>query len=894
MFRRRRDCKWVGCLLWLFTALLGLILVAQIPFVLLFVFDLEVKVPPAITRKASEALSDDGFRVSFSSVTLDKHGTLRFADPKLENDTGRRLLSADQMAVDLFLPSTLLGFPKVDRIEASGIKIWDATGPLGKTDPLATIPSFCVKSEGSLWTVLDFRAELDNLRLAAAGEIRLQDWKGLRWIESGETAGNLEPAIRRLSRFRAQLTRIREPFVRITLPQQSEGNELFRISATAARAELPGEVSLIEDLRFRADFRRVGEMILPGPLVLSARTLRKGTDLQVQRPHLTVVAPDHVVDHWRYDGTRVLLDAERIETAEGDLLHPSLALEVAPDLSLLAGGQVSLFGEPFHFNGRISRNFRTADLEASGLVSIKSLLNHPLIPPEARKPALDFGSGLFLRAETTIDFAEPIPDRIQFSAESTDPLLLEGFEALRAEARGTFHPREADLDVTRLSVDTPDFHLEGRYEHNLRTNQFRFLVDGDFHPSSIDGWMRPWWGIFWADFEVPGPASINLDLSGDWDYRDDRQLFGCFAFETISIKGTPIEKGHARMWSRPYFFELFDLEAYRPEGKLSGSLANLLNWENRETFAYLYDFRSTFHLDAISPFFGEAVADIVKQFDAPEPPEISIRGTVLPEEKNHGDPREKLVIRADTTDPLRYNGILLESLFLEATYSNDSVMVEPIRFGLGDGTGKASVRWSRRNPETGSFKLDYEGGDPAAFVDAIPQLSEATEERFSEKRESKKDRSRNLDFTLECTGDLSDPKSLLGEGSLDLRTPNLANVRLLGILSRISEELPLPLTLGSFEFRRATAEVLLNRGLIEFTDLHLYSPTSRVVASGSYKMKEEEIDFDAKMELMGEVKFPILAQIGMLLNPVGEVFEFRVYGKVDDMKWRLYLDPRSW
>ena len=59
-------------------------------------------------------------------------------------------------------------------------------------------------------------------------------------------------------------------------------------------------------------------------------------------------------------------------------------------------------------------------------------------------------------------------------------------------------------------------------------------------------------------------------------------------------------------------------------------------------------------------------------------------------------------------------------------------------------------------------------------------------------------------------------------------------------------------------------------------------------------MADGTIDFNARMQPLGEVRFPILAQLGNLLNPVGRVFEFRVWGDPYDPDWRLYLDPRSW
>jgi hypothetical protein len=325
-------------------------------------------------------------------------------------------------------------------------------------------------------------------------------------------------------------------------------------------------------------------------------------------------------------------------------------------------------------------------------------------------------------------------------------------------------------------------------------------------------------------------------------------------------------------------------------------MANLLDWNTREDLATIYDFSSTFALDQIDGLFGEEVAKIVAEFSLAAPPELEVEGTLIPGPPGSTDPREELVVRARTDRSLTYRGVSLENLSLEANYANEILRLEPLRFGLGGGEGEgwAIRRGAAANAEHPfSFGLEFRGGSPAAVTAAIPAVAEAVGDRFTADSDDASG-DRKLDFTIECSGDPEAPETLVGEGNIDLHSPNLANVRLLGIFSRISEELPLPITLGSFQFQRARSSFLLNRGLVEFPDLSLHSPSSRLLASGSYEMDDGTVDFDARMNLLGETNFPVLTQLGLLLNPVGRVFEFRVWGPLEDLNWRLYLDPRSW
>jgi len=889
----------MGCLLWLFTALLALLLVVQIPFVLLFALDREVDVPTGIVRRLGVELSSDEYRITFSSATLDKYGIVRFSDPQVRGSNGRRLLTADRISVDLFLPSTLLGFPRIDRIEAINVGLWNPTGPLGAAEPFATALSVAVQKKGADWEIDDFRASLDNLDVAAAGKISEAD---LAILFGGDVDAaavhakdfDLEEWIEMLVAYRSQLSRVRHPFLRADLTGGGDGAASLRLIGTASRVEFPGGFSLVEDCLLQGTLRLDQNPLSSAPLVFSGESLMGTGGVAVEKPLLGIRFPAHIADHWRYDGTVVSIEAGTTSFDGGILEYPTLDLRVNADLSIALLGQASLFDNAFDVEGTIARTFRSASLRIGGVLVVDEVLSHPAAPSEVSEADLDFGEGLFVMASTELNLGEGLPRQISYRVQTLSPINLAGFEAVYADASGTFLPGEKTLDVERLSVETPTFHLNGKYSHHFPTNEFRFLVDGTFHPSAIDGWMRPWWQELWGDFQIPEPAGIDLALEGDWDYRDDRRLFGAISFRNITMQGTPVSRGHARMWSRPYFFELFDLEAYRPEGRAIGSFGNVMNWETRETFAFLYDLQSTFSLDAVSPLLGDRVKEIVDLFQTDVPPELKFSGVILPEESTVGDPREQLIVEARTDAPLSFKGIFLDSLSLSAVYADELTVISPLRFGLGGGIGEATVRWNAAAGDDCSIQLDFSGGCPAEVVRAIPLLAEQTAGRFTDSRTDKNDRSRNLDFAIECSGDPSDPESLFGEGTLDLRTPNLANVRLLGILSRISEELPLPVTIGSFAFNRAEAKFLLNRGLVEFNRFNLHSPSSMVVASGSYDMAEAEVDFDARMELLGGVKIPILAQIGYLLSPVGKVFEFRVFGPVDDMKWRLFLDPRSW
>jgi len=889
VFCHRRDCRWIACLLWLFTGILGLLLLVQIPFVLLFAFSREIHLPARWVENLASRAAGDEFSVRLDSVTLDQTGTLRFREISLHTRSGRPVAEAEFLEVDLFVPSVFLGFPRVEEAGGRNLRLRDFKGPLGNPEPVASVERFHLVHGDSEWIIEDFRARCGDLPFAAAGRIDTGSWDALAAESDAAPDENL---FERIFEAKARMERFTEPFLFLRFERTGAGTTRARLTAGAERAELPFATSLAGDPRLTFEATLDDEGFHPGDIHLSAGELTEGGRLRVADPRLRLTPPPGFPGGALFAGGRARLSARVIETAEGMLSFPTFLLEGREGLRFALRGQAGLFGNPISIEAGINPLRRTIDVRAAGRIDTDALLRHPRVPPEAGEHPLRFEEGLFVRASTRFQLGEPIPGNIRFRAES-GPMDLKGLRGLHAAATGDFDPGTLRMTVDSLSVQTKDYHFDGTYRHDFGDNRFHFRMRGGFLPGDIDGWMRPWWTELWEDFEIHSIPYVDLDLRGDWDHRDQREIFGGIRFEDIVLKGMAIDRGHARLLSLPYLFELFDLRAFRPEGEIRGSTGNTIDPETREQTARFHDFTTTVDFAAIAPLFGEEVQEFVSDFALTAPPDLTIRGILLP--GADGDERENLLIQARTDQPLTYRGIALDSLTFNGHYANGVFRCEPVRFGLGGGTGEGWL--IRRSGETGgrthSTGLSFTGGDPVAVVQAVPLLREALGDRFDPDEKGTRE-SRNLDFSIECSGDLADPAMLLGEGSIDLTTPNLANIRLLGVFSRISEELPLPLTLGSFRFERVSSSFLLNRGLVEVPDLTLHSASSRVLASGAYDMADGTIDFNARMQPLGEVRFPILAQLGSLLNPVGRVFEFRVWGDPYDPDWRLYLDPRSW
>ncbi len=891
MFCRQHDCKWIGCLLWLFTVLLGvLLLVVQIPLLILLTIDGELSIPRSWVEKAINHHLGEDYSITFDSISVDETGTVRIREATVRNKIGRKMGSAEFLKADFYLPSIVFGIFHVEQIQARNVEFIDTRGPLGIDSSVLEIPALNILRENDHWQIDDAKLICSNLPISISGNVR----KPRLDQKTGPSTNHWIQFLEGISVLDSQMQRVKNPYLRIELSSTRGNANTVKATFTADRADLPFDIRLDDGVRISSGATLAGGDLRPGPIEFSAGHVSYSNSVSAERVRLRMPPPGGYSTTAMIAGAIAQVSAESLTTPEVTLSQPTLDLTVQPNFVAKAKGQVGLFGYPISIQSEINLLRRSATVETAGLLSVPDILSHPAVPREIVDFNIQFEKPVYARLISTFSKGKFIPDEVQFQAES-EAFDISDLTGIYAQSAGVLYPHELRVAVNHILIQKTDYHLYGKYFHDFRSNKFRFLVQGGFMPMDIAGFMRSWWDDVWKEFVINDTPYVDLELWGDWDHYDLRSMFAGVRFSDIVLKGMEIDHGYARMRTRPHLFETFELYAFRPEGLAHGSFGILLDWETREIYANTYNLSTSVDFTKLAPLFGDELQEPLSTFELTTHPELRIEGILFPPIEGKISPANHLVINAATDDSLVYKGIELDDLQLTAVYQGKTLYLSPISFGLGGGKGSAHFTLWPDETDRGhsSFQLTLNDAIPYKVVQAIPQLKEAAGDRFDENQSDDLE-DNSLNFSIEGSGNISEPETLLGEGNIDLLTPNLANVRLLGILSRISEELPLPITLGSFQFERVKTSFLLNRGLIEIPDLTLHSPSSRLLASGAYEMENQSIDFNAQMQLMREVKFPILAQIGMLLNPVGKVFEFHVWGEIDDLNWRLYLDPRSW
>ena len=146
---------------------------------------------------------------------------------------------------------------------------------------------------------------------------------------------------------------------------------------------------------------------------------------------------------------------------------------------------------------------------------------------------------------------------------AVDALLQDAARARVELEPGRFYAPEA---FARIGQN----FARGSYEHNLRTRDYRFLLEGRLRPLDIGGWFGPWWPAFFrqlgSDYEVADHAVCPLrdhaapvaDCScGFYAVEGDEQLWRLGSYEPelvtldVELAGRVIDIAVKELAARP-------------------------------------------------------------------------------------------------------------------------------------------------------------------------------------------------------------------------------------------------------------------------------------------------------------------------------------------------------
>jgi hypothetical protein len=456
-----------------------------------------------------------------------------------------------------------------------------------------------------------------------------------------------------------------------------------------------------------------------------------------------------------------------------------------------------------------------------------------------------------------------------------------------SQAHATLDLSPQRLRVTDAFGVSGENDVNGSYEQDFTTQDFRYLVWGHLRPLDISDWFNgDWWTGIFGNFAFPAePPTANLDISGRYSRVRRFNVFGQLAVKGPVLKGIPVDRLQLILYVNEFGANGLTVDATKGAGAVKGTFR--LATEPTQGQWTALDLEAAADVDPalVAPILPDAATAAIRDFAFDRAPAISLHGhfdgpdtAPVPHFDLH------LVLRDPA--PVRIHGVPFENAAFRLDLVDQALDLADIEAGFAGGLAKGEAHAD--GPE-GDRRLRFKAaltgaslGQAAAaasgYVLAAPAKTASAMALFAKDKSGVR-----LDLNVAAAGQLGKVATFAGDGSVQLQGAQLGQVALFGGLSRV-------LKFPELRFTQARSSVKISNGLLEFPDLTVKGANSQIQAKGTYAIDRHELDFTATIYPFME-SGSLLQIFNALSAPLSAVLRVRLTGTIEDPAWRLAYSP---
>jgi hypothetical protein len=871
-------------LLWTLWLALALLLVLQ----LYILTANELAIPDFALRQIESRLAASGLRASFGRTSFDPSGRVLIEQVRLSLPAFSEPIATARTAFVHLNPWMLI----VGRFEPTEIHVTDASmavpamlSPTGRPEEIVRNLDLSIEPRSRSVTVRQLSARVAGVVVSARGTLPVIAREKPASDALAEFFARRFPSLcRQVIAASEQLAHVENPAIDLELAPSESGAATIRITVLARG------LNLDQPLNVRAtNVQATTRLLLFGDtpatsLELAADELDVPGKALVRGLH-ALVAGRLRMEGLQFDVREATVTADRLDAA--DVAVHALSAQVFPrPLPRLEANVVArVIDAPLAVRAEADLGARSAVARFAGAVSpgILDTLSRRF-HVDVRK-YYDFDSLTAERGEVRFgpEWAfEKLTARVRVPRMNSYGVIMEdGRATVELDPRRFYSPDA----FARVGEN----FARGTYEHDLKTHEFRFLLDGRLRPMDISEWFHEWWPDFFRQLEFPvAPPSASVDVRGIWHEGNAANVFVFADAQKPIIRGTAFDHVRTRLFIRPAFVDGLELLAERDAGAARGRFTYTAEPENHVWHTLELAFDSTLELKTIGQLLGPNGAKSLAAFHVEAAPALKVDGTLNGPAAPGGE-HEKLRIEARTRGEFRFHDFPLQDVSFVTTLDGDDLVLDDMQAKFGGGVARGHARvWGRGAERRLGF--DYSLRDAS-----LGQVASALSEFFAAQKGQpptpptkfvKEKANVRFDFAASAEGRYSEAFSYHGDGSAVLRGAEIGEVPLLGMLSEL-------LKFTALRFTEARTNFKIDGANLVFPQVTLRGANSAIDAHGTYHLDRRELDFNAKIFPFQESESIIKSVVGAVLTPLSNVFELKLTGTLDKPEWAFAKGPTN-
>ena len=866
--------------LWSFWLALALLLAAQA----WIVTSQQLAVPGFILRRLEERLAASGLRLTVGATLFDPTGRILVEDARIHLPAfAEPVVRIGALYLRLDRAALLTGDVVPVEISVTGAS-FAAPGQLtasGRGEELLSSLDAVLVPGRHEFRLSRLTARSANLIVTAHGVVPLPAAGRAPRLPWSELVVDRFPEIcRRVLAWQAELTRVREPGIELTLAPAGTGNLAIRVDALAREIAVNDPFAVtVRDAAVSGTLTFPSEKPVSN-LRVSAREILLPRRARADR--VVIDVPGELpLD--RLPGTAALtLDRLEVEGVEAAAI--SARVDTGPLPVLTANTTLRLLDEPLTFEGRTDVRAGTAGVAFSGSIS-------PLVLDViSRRVGVDVRRFYSFEALTVESAAarfgpgwafERLTARVAVPRMDSYGVIMEDGRAVVELEPGRFRAPEAYARVG-------ENFARGSYEQDFRTRDYRFLLEGQLRPLDIGRWFGPWWPAFFRQLDFPtAPPAASVDVSGRWREGRLTRVFVAAESDRPVVRGVALDRVRTRLLIRPGFVDGLELFGALEDGDMSGTFTFRsvpgADWSTLD-----FNASSSLGMPAVAGLLGEVGRAPLAPFRVEGTPHIRARG------RFHGPAAARpavneLDLQVESSGAFGIYDFPLEDATFTAQVRGEEIAVGKFGATFAGGTVSGNARlWGRGEGRRLGFNVAIEeaalgraAGTLQAFLARRRGAPPPPPDRFVQERANIR-----LDVAASGEGRPDDPFSYKGDGNASLRGAGLGEVPLLGLLSEL-------FTFTSLRFTEARGNFRIDGDRLLFPKVELRGANSAIEAHGAYTLGRNELNFNAKVFPFQESGNVLKSVVGAVLTPLSSVLEVKLAGTLEKPSWSLVMGPTN-
>lgn len=438
--------------------------------------------------------------------------------------------------------------------------------------------------------------------------------------------------------------------------------------------------------------------------------------------------------------------------------------------------------------------------------------------------------------------------------------------------------------------------VRGSYVQKWNPHQFRFLVKGTCFPQDVNNWFKEWWDRIWPDFQFSQSIPYgDFSISGEWG-------------------GNPVHSfTYGKVWAKDFHYREMPIQSAEIEVQVNdqatsiksdqiihhlGSLSGNLNFPRaHQASPYLLNFS----MDGELPFndcrkvFGPTVEKQLTNIDASL---INIRGYgEIAKNENSASAENPTNYNLSLASrlPVSFHGISSKEIKGEIDYIRGITKGSFAEIKIAE--GKCSLNFKKTDLGQSSlfdFSLELKDANRKALINELKHISNLAQNApviFEDSNDSSDQAVGKMDLSLQAKGPIEDYLQFVGTGMIGIREKGLGQINLLGNLSRELSDFRLPIPSGAFTFDTLTSPFRVEHESVFFDKMMISGPLSILESKGNFNLDNGNLDFLARLKLIGNLPIPVIKQIIGFADPLSKIAEIKITGTIDEPKWKLEVNP---